>query len=81
MHPLNFSDIKYDSGSLKLFVPATLKIYDALGNQITELFDEQTEAGKIYNLEFDAGILSSGIYFYKLETPSHTIHRKMLLIK
>jgi hypothetical protein len=62
-------------------VPASLKIYDALGNKITELFNEQTEAGKIYNLEFEGGTLSSGIFFYKLETPSHTIHRKMILIK
>jgi hypothetical protein len=62
-------------------VPAVLQVYDALGNQIAELFNEQTEAGKIYNLEFEGGNLSSGIYFYKLETPSHTIHKKMLLIK
>ena len=62
-------------------VPASLKIYDALGNEIAELFNEQTIAGKIYDVEFNAKNLSSGIYFYKLETPSRTIHRKMLLIK
>jgi hypothetical protein len=62
-------------------VPATLKIYDALGNEVAELFNEKSEARKIYNIEFDGGNLSSGIYFYKLETPSRIIHRKMILIK
>jgi len=62
-------------------VPASLKIYDALGDEMAELFNEQTIAGKIYDVEFNAKNLSSGIYFYKLETPARTIHRKMLLIK
>ena len=51
-------------------VPANLKIYDVLGNEVEELFNEHTEAGKDYNLEFNAAILPSGVYFYKLETPA-----------
>ena len=62
-------------------VQAILRVYNVLGNEITELFNERTEAGKVYHLEFDAENLSSGIYFYSLETPSRTIHRKMILIK
>ena len=62
-------------------VPASLKIYDVLGNEVEELFNERTEAGKVYNLEFKAENLSSGIYFYRLETPTKILHRKMLLIK
>ena len=62
-------------------VPANLKIYDVLGNEVEELFNEHTEAGKVYNLEFNAAILPSGVYFYKLETPTKILNRKMLLIK
>ena len=62
-------------------VPASLKIYDVLGNEVEELFNEWTEAGKVYNLEFNAANLPSGVYFYKLETPTKILYRKMLLIK
>ena len=62
-------------------VPTSLKIYDVLGNEVEELFNGSTEAGKVYNLEFKAENLSSGIYFYRLETPTKILHRKMLLIK
>ena len=62
-------------------VPASLKIYDVLGNEVEELFNQRTEAGKVYNLEFNATNLPSGVYFYKLETPTKILHRKMLLVK
>jgi photosystem II stability/assembly factor-like uncharacterized protein len=49
----------------------TLKIYDALGNEITTLVNEQLAAGE-YEIEFsdqsDEGRnLSSGVYFYQLK--------------
>ena len=62
-------------------VPTSLKIYDVLGNEVEELFNKQTETGKVDNLEFNAVNLPSGVYFYKLETPAKILHRKMLLIK
>ena len=60
---------------------ATLTVYDILGNAITELFNEITEAGKIYEIEFDAGGLSSGVYYYQLSTPKKSLVRKMLLLR
>ncbi len=62
-------------------VPTSLKIYDVLGNEVEELFNERAEAGKVYNLEFNAANLPSGVYLYKLETPTKILRRKMLLIK
>jgi len=59
----------------------TLKVYDILGNEIAELFNETTEAGKIYEIEFDASILSSGVYYYRLSTPQKSFVRKMLLLR
>jgi photosystem II stability/assembly factor-like uncharacterized protein len=60
---------------------ATLIVYDILGNEIVQLFNETTEAGKIYEIEFDASGLSSGIYFYKLLSNNRLQTRKMLLLK
>ncbi|MBK7379141.1 MAG: SBBP repeat-containing protein [Ignavibacteriales bacterium] len=44
----------------------TLKIYDLLGNEVAVLVDEFKQAG-IYEVEFNASQLSSGIYFYTLK--------------
>jgi hypothetical protein len=60
--------------------PTTLKVYDILGNEIAQLFNETTEAGKIYELEFNASGLSSGVYYYRLSTPKKSLVRKMLLL-
>ncbi|QQS36377.1 MAG: T9SS type A sorting domain-containing protein [Ignavibacteriales bacterium] len=58
----------------------TLKVFDVLGNEVATLVDEYREAGK-YEIEFDAGNLSSGVYYYQLKAGSFTQIRKMILIK
>jgi hypothetical protein len=60
---------------------ATLKIYDILGNEIVTVFNEITEAGKVYELEFNASELPSGIYIYSLITETKSDLRKMILLK
>jgi len=60
---------------------ATLTVYDILGNEIAQLFNETTEAGKVYEVEFDASKLSSGVYYYRLITPKKSLVRKMLLLQ
>ncbi len=60
---------------------ASLKIYNSLGQLVKVLMDnEAVEAGR-YEKQFSANELSSGIYFYKLETPNFTAIKKMVLIK
>ena len=59
----------------------TLTVYDILGNEITQLFNETAEAGKIYEIEFNASYLSSGVYYYRLITPQKSLVRKMLLLR
>jgi hypothetical protein len=60
---------------------AKLIIYDVLGNEVTTLFNTIAEGGKIYEAKFDATNLSTGIYFYRLETDNTIENRKMLLMK
>ena len=60
---------------------AELKVFDLLGNEVATLFSDIAEGGKVYEKEFDASNLSSGIYFYRLETKNKVENRKMLLIK
>ncbi len=58
-----------------------LVVFDQIGNQVASLFKGKADAGRIYNAEFNAAGLASGIYFYKLETPRRSEIRKMLLMK
>ncbi|UCH66837.1 MAG: T9SS type A sorting domain-containing protein [Ignavibacterium sp.] len=58
----------------------TLKVYDVLGNEIATLVNEQKPAG-IYEVEFDATNLTSGIYFYSLQAGGYVETKKMVLIK
>jgi len=57
-----------------------LRVYDILGNEVATLVNEQKPAGS-YNVTFDASLLSSGTYFYKLQAGSFVETKKMLLIK
>jgi hypothetical protein len=57
-----------------------LKIYDILGNEIATLIDEQKSPG-IYEVEFNAGEMPNGIYFYKLTSGVFTEVKKMTLLK
>jgi photosystem II stability/assembly factor-like uncharacterized protein len=57
-----------------------LKIYDVLGNKVATLVDEYKPAGS-YEVEFDASVLTSGIYFYKIQAGSFVETKKMILIK
>jgi len=58
----------------------TLKVYDVLGNEITTLVNGNKHAGK-YEVEFNASNLSSGVYFYKLQSGLMVQTRKMVLLK
>ncbi len=58
----------------------TLKIISLLGEQVEELINEEKQAG-FYQVEFDASKLSSGVYFYKLESNNFTQTKKLSVIK
>ena len=58
----------------------TLKIYDLLGNEIATLVNEEKPAGN-YEIDFNAGELTSNIYFYRIIIGDHTAVRKMILMK
>lgn len=57
-----------------------LVVYDALGNYVETLVDAEKEAG-VYEAEFNADGLSTGVYFYQIKTTAFTATRKLLLMK
>jgi len=57
-----------------------LKVYDMLGREVVSLVNEEQTRGK-HQVVFNAENLSSGIYFYKLQSGSFTETKKLMLLK
>ena len=68
----------------KYSIPKTglvkLAVYDILGKEIKVLINEEQSAGA-HEVSFDAGKLSSGIYFYRIQNGNYFAVKKMMLLK
>jgi len=58
----------------------TLKVFNVLGQEVRTLVNQQKNTGT-YKVTFDAGALTSGVYFYSLSVDNFTQVKKMLLLK
>ena len=77
-NPFNNSTIiKFSLPGEKL---VTIKVYNALGEEVETLVNEMKSAGR-YTINFDAASLSSGMYFYRLNAGDFVETKKMLLLK
>ena len=56
------------------------KIYDILGSEVITLLNEEKQAG-VYEVNFDGGGLTSGIYFYRLQAGNFVETKTMILLK
>lgn len=57
-----------------------LNVFDLTGRKVATLVNEQKAAGS-YSVNFNAGTLSSGVYFYTIKAGNFTQTKKMLLVK
>ncbi len=58
----------------------TLKIFNVLGREVATLVNGKQNAGS-YSVNFNASNLSSGVYFYKLESGEFAETKRMILLK
>lgn len=69
---------------IKFSVPSSetiqIKVYDILGKEITTILNEYKQAG-IYEVEFDATNLPSGVYYYRVLSGNYSETKKMLLLR
>jgi hypothetical protein len=72
------------STNIKYYLPGnklvTLKVFDAMGREVETIVNEKQIAGT-YEVVFDGSNLSSGVYFYKLESDGFSETKQMILIK
>jgi hypothetical protein len=59
---------------------AKLILLNAIGEEVAVLFNEEQEKG-YHKVDFNAGTLASGVYFYQLKAGDFTHTRKMILLK
>jgi len=57
-----------------------IAVYDVAGRLVEQLVNETKSAGE-YVVEWDAGRLPSGVYFYRMQTGSDTFVRRAVLLK
>ena len=77
-NPFNpVTSIKYEIPISSL---VTLKIYNALGMELTTLVNETKQQGS-YEVTWDASNFPSGVYFYELTAGEFTERKKMVLVK
>ncbi|MBK7868482.1 MAG: immune inhibitor A [Ignavibacteriales bacterium] len=57
-----------------------LTVFDQLGSVSSILVNGEFDRGNHF-VDFDASNLASGLYFYRIETPSNSLTRKMILIR
>jgi hypothetical protein len=79
-YPNPFNPVTNIRFSLKEKGFTSLKIYNAAGQVVANLLDQELTPGA-YEKQFDASRLSSGIYFYRLISGSYSETKKMNLIK
>jgi hypothetical protein len=79
-YPNPFNPVTTISWHMERTDHVILKVHDMLGRAIIVLADGESPSG-FNRLEFNAGNLSSGTYFYTLSAGEQSITRKLMLLK
>lgn len=69
--------IRFQTASAEL---VTLNVFDQAGRKISTLINQKLSSGE-HAVDFNAGSLPAGMYYYQLRIGSYTTTRKLMLIK
>ncbi len=79
-HPNPFNPTTVITYQIPELSHVTIKVYDILGKEITELVNTRKDAG-FYSVTIDATNLSSGTYIYRMEAGKYVDSKKMIILK
>jgi hypothetical protein len=60
---------------------ASLKVYNAIGQEVANLYNGDVKAGRIIQTHFDATRLASGIYYSRLQVDGKSLVKRMMFVK
>jgi hypothetical protein len=80
----NFPNPFNPSTNITFSLPAksfvTLKIFDMLGREVAAVISEELSEGT-YSRQWNANGMTSGVYFYRLQSGTNTETRKLILLR
>lgn len=79
-YPNPFNQTTKITFDVPYFSNVEIKVFDITGKEVSILVNQSFEPGT-YQVSFDAGYLSSGIYFYRLKSDKFQFTKKMVLVK
>ena len=79
-YPNPFNPVTTIEFAVEQAQPVRLSVYDLLGREVAVLADGMQPAGT-FRVPFDASDLASGLYLYRLQTPTGTLTKRMMLVK
>ncbi|AFH50831.1 Hypothetical protein IALB_3128 [Ignavibacterium album JCM 16511] len=79
-YPNPFNPATKISFTIPVDQQVALKVYNSLGEEVATLINNSMSKGT-HTINFDAKGLSSGLYFYRLESGNQVLVRKMMLLK
>jgi len=80
-YPNPFNPTTNISFALPSTQKVTLKVFNMLGQEVATLINNQTIQAGSQTVAFDASLLSSGVYIYRLVGANTVLTKKMTLIK
>lgn len=79
-NPVTNIKFKVQGSSSDTIQNVLLKVYDMTGKEVATLINTDMKAGP-YTVKFDGSNLTSGVYFYSLQSGNNTMIKKMVLLK
>ena len=79
-YPNPFNSISNFSFTVPQSALVTLAVYDLLGRKVATVVNEVLSPG-VHQRQWDAGLLASGIYYYRLQQAGLQATRKLALLR
>lgn len=79
-YPNPFNPSTVISYQLSAVSHVTIRVYDILGRSVATLVDGVQSPG-LHSVVFDGARFASGVYFYRMQTGTYVVTRKMVLMK
>ena len=79
-YPNPFNPATTINFGIKTKANVSIKILNAIGEEAATILNEEKEAG-YYQIIFNAALLPSGVYFYKIIADDYVAVKKMILLK
>lgn len=79
-YPNPFNPVTNIQFSVPRAANVKINVYDSQGKAVAKLLDQRMSAGS-YKVDFDGADLSSGVYYYRLESENFTESKSMMLLK